>query len=155
FAREVDGQVYAQPLFVEGLLIGGSKHNAVFVATAENSVYAFDADDDQAQSGPLWKSGSLGLPVPRSDVVRDTLIDPAIGIIGTPVIDRASETIFVVAKSKRIDTITDQASLATDDIVTIKTEGTIPGSSWLNAITGNGTVVLAPSFGGDVLSGTW
>jgi outer membrane protein assembly factor BamB len=155
FTREVDGQVYAQPLFVEGLLIGGRKHNAVFVATAQNSVYAFDADDDQPQSGPLWKSGPLGLPVPRSDVVGDTLIDPAIGIISTPVIDRASETIFVVAKSTRIDTITDQANLATDDIVTIKSEGNIPGRSWLNAITGNGTVALAPGFAFDVLSGTW
>jgi hypothetical protein len=155
FTREVDGQVYAQPLFVEGLLIGGRKHNAVFVATAQNSVYAFDADDDQAQSGPLWKSGPLGLPVPRSDVVGDKLIDPVIGIISTPVIDRASETIFVVAKSTRIDTIADQANLATDDTVTIKTEGNIPGPSWLNAITGNGTVALAPGSGFDVLSGTW
>jgi outer membrane protein assembly factor BamB len=155
FTRDVDGQVYAQPLYAENLLIGGGNHNTVFVATAQNSVYAFDADDDHAQSGPLWKSAQLGLPVPRSDVVGDTLIDPAIGIISTPVIDRASATIFVVAKSKRIDTITDQAQLANDDIVTIQTEGNIPGPSWLDAITGNGTVALAPQFGGDVFSGTW
>ena len=155
FTRDVDGQVYAQPLFAENLLIGGHNHNTVFVATAQNSVYAFDADDDQAQSGLLWKSAQLGLPVPRSDVVGDTLIDPAMGIISTPVIDRASATIFVVAKSKRIDTITDQAQLANDDIVTIQTEGNIPGRSWLNAITDNGSVALAPQFGGDVFSGTW
>jgi hypothetical protein len=84
-------------------------------------------------SGPLWKSAQLGSPLPRSDVVADTLIDPAIGIISTPVIDRASGTIFVVAKSKRIDIIADQAELAKDDVVTIQSQGNIPGRSWLNA----------------------
>ncbi len=140
---------------MENLLIGGRNHNVIFVATTQNYVYAFDGDDDQANSGPLWKSGQLGSPVPRSDVVADTLIDPAIGIISTPVIDRASATIFVAAKSKRIDTITDQAELATDDIVTIQTQGNTPGPSWMNAITGNGTVALVPQFGGDILTGTW
>src|SRR5437868_15303022 len=137
-------------------LTGGKRgnHNVVFVATTQNYVYAFDGDDDQSSSGPLWRSSQLGLPVPRSDVVADTLIDPAIGIISTPVIDRSRGTIFVVAKSKRIDTIADQAELATDDIVTIQTEGNIPGRSWLNAITGNSTVTLEKQFGGDALSGT-
>lgn len=60
-----------------------------------------------------------------------------------------------MAKSKRIDTIADQATLANNDIVTIQTLGNIPGPSWLNALTGNGTVALAPQFGGDVFSGTW
>ena len=155
FAHQVDGQIYAQPLFVENLRIGGGNHNVVFVATTQNSVYAFDADDDRAQSGPLWKSPQLGVPVPRSDIVADTLIDPAVGIIGTPAIDRASGTIFVVAKSKRVDTITNEAELANDDVVAIQTEGNIAGRSWLDAVTGNGTVALAPDFGGDVLTGTF
>ena len=154
FTRDVVGQVYAQPLFVEKLLIAGHNHNAVLVATTQNYVYAFDGDDDQANSGPLWKSAQLRLPVPRNDVVADPLIDPAIGIISTPVIDRASGTIFVVAKSEQIDTIVDQADLATNDIVTLQSQGNIPGSSWLNAITSNSTVLLAPHFGAD-LSGTW
>ncbi len=93
--------------------------------------------------------------MPRSDVVADTLIDPAIGIVSTPVVDRAGGSMFVVAKSKRIDTIVDQAALVNDDIVTIQTEGNIPGPSWLDANTGNGTVALAPQFGGDVFTGTW
>src|SRR5262249_27309035 len=136
------------------LSIGGGNHNVVFVATTQNLVYAFDADDE-GQSGPLWKSIQLGAPVPRSDLVGDTLIDPAVGIISTPVIDRASRRIFVVAKSKRLDTITDPASLADGDIVTIQTEGSIPGRSWLDGRTASSTVGLAPEFGGDTFTGTW
>src|SRR6185312_8406861 len=44
FALSVDGQIYAQPLYMPALSIGGSSHNVVFVATMHNSVYAFDAD---------------------------------------------------------------------------------------------------------------
>ena len=58
FSYPVDGQIYAQPLFVPQLSIGGAAHNVVFVATENDTVYAFDADG--SQTTPLW-STSLGI----------------------------------------------------------------------------------------------
>src|SRR5512146_961061 len=54
FARTVDGYIYAQPLYMPGLSIGGKTRNVVYVATEHNSVYAFDADDPNT-SAPLWQ----------------------------------------------------------------------------------------------------
>ena len=87
----VDGQVYAQPLFVSGLSIPGQgTHNVVFVSTMHNSVYAFDADAMSPVS-VLWHV-NLGPSVPAAllfgqygDIANE------VGILSTGVIDlRAS-----------------------------------------------------------------
>src|SRR6266581_4415929 len=44
FERPVEGDMYPQPLIVSGLNIGGGSHNVVYVATAANNVYAYEAD---------------------------------------------------------------------------------------------------------------
>jgi len=53
----VDGQVYAQPLYVANMAIPGQGiHNVVYVVTENDTVYAFDAD---AQRPPLWQTSLL------------------------------------------------------------------------------------------------
>jgi hypothetical protein len=107
FSLPVTGNIFAQPLYVPGLTISGATHNVVYVATAENYVYAFDADS--GNTNPLWVLGqnALGTPVPSQDIcVTDpvecpyTDVIPVIGILATPVIDPVSGTIYVVANSK-------------------------------------------------------
>ena len=102
----VDGQVYTQPLFIPNVTINGNTHNVVYVATENDSVYAFDADQTNAVA-PLWKTSFLTsssvTPVPAGDVfTRYTNhdIDPQIGITGTPVIDTSTNTLYVVAMTK-------------------------------------------------------
>jgi len=63
FSYSVDGQIYAQPLYVPSLSVSGRTHNVVFVATENDKVYAFDAD--RLSNAPLW---------------HDSFINPAQGI---------------------------------------------------------------------------
>ena len=94
----VDGQVYAEPLFLPNLTVNGAAHNVVFVATEHDSVYAFDADATTAIA-PLWKASLLpgGATPVSSNTVNCGDLTPEIGITGTPVIDPATGTLFVVS----------------------------------------------------------
>src|SRR5262245_38566787 len=54
FERAVDDEIYGQPLYVQGVDVPGvGIRNVVYVATNNDSVYAFDADNPSA-SAPLW-----------------------------------------------------------------------------------------------------
>src|SRR5437660_1616928 len=66
FTHEVNGQIYAQPLYVPFLQVTGKGvHHAVIVCTMQNWVYAFDADDDQGPNrDPLWARQLDPNPVP-------------------------------------------------------------------------------------------
>jgi hypothetical protein len=95
----VDGVVYAQPLYLSAINIGGGRHNVLYVATEHDSVYAIDADTGTiyAQVSLLPAGGSTvnsGTDLGCSDLVQE------VGITGTPVIDPASGTLYVVASSK-------------------------------------------------------
>jgi len=94
FSRQVDGQIYAQPLYVGGV----NGKNLVFVATEHNSVYAFDADDKRASAPPRWTM-NLGTPVPASDT-QCSLLGPEVGITSTPVIDVEAKTIWFTSRNK-------------------------------------------------------
>ncbi|TMH84192.1 MAG: pyrrolo-quinoline quinone [Betaproteobacteria bacterium] len=97
----MDGEVYAQPLYVANYLIQGGTHNVVFVATQNDSVYAFDADANPCVQ--YWQKSFLGTgvtTVPPGDTGETGDINTQIGITGTPVIDPATGTLYVVAKTK-------------------------------------------------------
>ncbi|HEX5226294.1 MAG TPA: IPT/TIG domain-containing protein [Bryobacteraceae bacterium] len=90
----VDGAVYAQPLYVAGVAIGGATYNVLYVATMHNSVYAFNADAPQSAT-PLWQV-NLGASIPAG-LFNFTDILPEIGILGTPAIDAKNQIMYVVA----------------------------------------------------------
>ena len=99
----VDGDVYAQPLYLGSLTMSDGKlHNVLFVATQHDWVYAFDANGNNPAAGYLWRTSLLeGTEtwVSSGDVGTGD-ISPDIGVTGTPVIDRGGSTLYVVAKSK-------------------------------------------------------
>jgi hypothetical protein len=111
FSHTVDGDLYAQPLYVPKLAIPGKGvHNVVFVATEADSLYAFDADNDfGANAQPLWQVSVIdaahggsptATPVNAVTELACTAILPQVGITATPVIDLKQGTIYVEAISK-------------------------------------------------------
>lgn len=110
FTRSVDDQLYAQPLVVQQVDIPSSgKRNVVYAATVNNTVYAFDADSANI-SNPYWQKNLTPAgerPVRQVDL---TGACPGnflsnIGIVGTPVIDTVSNTIYLVARSVNPSTV--------------------------------------------------
>ncbi len=97
FSRLVDGQIFAQPLVVTGVMVGAKARDLVIVATQANNVYAFDAQD-AAQTMPVWMV-NLGKPVTPAEVQGTPDIAPLIGITATPTVDLASGTIYVTSKT--------------------------------------------------------
>ncbi|HLY24834.1 MAG TPA: hypothetical protein VKQ72_00750 [Aggregatilineales bacterium] len=148
FTRAVQGDIYAQPLYVSGLVIPGKgTRNVVFVATAHNVVYAFDADDP-AQSAPLWMV-SFGDPF-TANLSPNDIWDGEDGVLGTPVIDLDSDTLYVVAHHNGGGVIMDSEASAPPvpyhdlhalDIATgaekfggpVRIEGSSSGSGWGSA----------------------
>ena len=107
FTRYADDQMYAQPLVKCNLNIPGvGKRNVVFLATVNNTVYAYDADSANI-SVPYWQK-NLNPAKMRTINIKDI---PAscfgiyhdftynMGIVGTPVIDTVTNIMYLVARS--------------------------------------------------------
>jgi uncharacterized repeat protein (TIGR03806 family) len=107
-SRPVDDQIYAQPLVMTNVSIPGrGTHNLVIVATVNDTIYAFDADD-MTVSTPYWQTNLL---VPNSVAPKNSDMTGAcggnyqdfhgnMGIVGTPVIDPLTGTLYVLARTK-------------------------------------------------------
>ncbi len=138
FSYAVDGQVYAQPLYLPGVVIPGKGiHNVIFVATEHDSVYAFDADNFLA--APLWHVSFLnparGVTAASASDLGCGSIAPEVGITGTPVIDQASGTLYVVAMTEEASSDGYAQRLHALDVATgaekpgspVKIQASVPG----------------------------
>ena len=86
-----------------GVTVQRTARNALDVATMNDKVYAFNADS--ASPTPLWMRDFTSPPsvtaVPATDIVATGKnIFGNVGIEGTPVIDRATNTLYLVARTK-------------------------------------------------------
>jgi outer membrane protein assembly factor BamB len=84
WSKHLDGAVYAEPLVIAGVVI---------VATENNSLYAFDA-----QNGAEKWQVNAGAPMPLSSLPCGN-IDP-LGITGTPIYDPQTRLVFAVAETR-------------------------------------------------------
>jgi len=150
FTLPVDGEVYAQPLVVGHLSIGGGNHNVVYVATVNNTLYAFDGDNGRL----YWQKNftrSGWRPPKNTDMTGAcggtyTNFSGSMGIVGTPVIDAASGTMYFVARSTtgsqyvqylHAVSIIDGSEVTSPRVITATTSGTGDGSV-------NGTITFDP-----------
>jgi len=113
---DVAGYVYTQPLVVTGVQIPGhGPRDVVYIATEADSVYALDANSQAGPDGGILWQTSLGEGVNvvtnhefggryHDNVLQDML--PRVGITGTPVIDPATGTLYVVALNREVTTTT-------------------------------------------------
>lgn len=108
----VEGDIYAEPLVVSGLRVHGVLRTVVYVVSERDLVYALDAAD----GARLWGPVSLGTPVPLVSLDCGN-IDP-VGITSTPVIDRTSSTIYVVALTTPDNGATKVYKMAALDLAT-------------------------------------
>ena len=105
FSVPIDDNMFAQVLILTNVNIAGGKHNLAVAATVNNTVFVFDADN-----GNIFWSKNFTPPglriVYNTDFGgcnggKNTDISRNIGIIGTPVIDSVTQTLYFVARGNR------------------------------------------------------
>jgi PQQ-like domain len=146
FSQPIDGYSYSQPLYVSNVAIPSrGVHNVIYVATMNDSVYAFDADSNTGSNAqPLWHvsftNPAAGITtVPTSNLHCTDAITTQVGIMSTPVIDTTSNTMYVVARTLEngdyyfrlhaLDISTGTEKLGGPVAIEASAPGTGPGSS--------------------------
>lgn len=142
----VGGQVYAQPLYVTKVDIPGiGPKNVVYIVDMHNDIYAFDADDPALANKPYWKVSyghSVPLPNPLIGYPGYPDVRVEIGIMSTPAIDRATNTIYFVSKHqtgpdaadisdslRALDLATGQPKFGGSQLITATVPGTGEGGA--------------------------
>ena len=140
FSCPVDGAIYTQPLWIPNLTVNGATHNVVLVATQHDSLFAFDADSSPCAK--LWQAnlidtnhgagaGETTVPSgPTGHLVGagNGDITPEVGVTGTPVIDPATDILYVVSKSVDSGGTTFYQRLHAIDITTGNEKFTVPAN---------------------------
>jgi hypothetical protein len=130
FSGVVSGNIYAQPLYLEG---GPAGQAMVITVTESNNVCALDV----VNGGIIWQR-HLGQPVGHTSLPCGN-IDP-LGITGTPVIDLATRTLFVDAM-----TTPDNGTTKKHLIYALNVDTGTTNSGWpvdLNATVSSGSLAF-------------
>jgi hypothetical protein len=90
WAAHLDSPVPGSPLYVSGLTVAEQRHDVVYAATVNDSVYAVDA----ATGKVLWATKHLREPVTEAQFTGSWFGRGGHGILSTPVIDPASGTLY-------------------------------------------------------------
>lgn len=156
FSYAVDGYCYSSPLYVANLEIPGQgTHNTVFVFTENDSVYAFDADSNQGPNGGLLWHTNLGVALISTYYAtryHHNVLNPLIGITGTPVIDPVSGTLYLDVFSGAVSNTTkgfhtihalDITSGAERPYSPVLVAASVPGSG---VGSSNGVVTFNPEY---------
>ena len=110
FSYNVDGSIYAQPLYVPNVSVAGQgTHNVLYVVTMNDVLYAFDADSNSVNGGLLWSvdfrnsaAGVTAIPITNIVGHNNGNIVGNVGIESTPVIDPNSNTLYLVARTMEV-----------------------------------------------------
>lgn len=96
FSYTIAGYEYGEPLVMSNVSIKGATHNVLYVATEQDNVYAFDAEN-YGTGTPLWE---VSLLKSGETPLTNGPIQPFEGVTSTPVIDPSTNTIYVVSAQK-------------------------------------------------------
>jgi hypothetical protein len=91
-----DGQVYAQPL-----VVSSNGANIVYVATMNDSVYSVNGNSCKIiNHASLLQHGEEAMQCTDVGGGQCHMMSPTLGIMGTPVIDPTTNTIYVVSEAE-------------------------------------------------------
>jgi hypothetical protein len=141
-SAKVDGQIYGQPLAVWN---STTQQNTVYVVTLSDSIYSFNGSTcAQIAHANLLDSGYKPTQVADICGPRCSFIQPQVGILGTPVIDLGTNTIYLDVDEEKTDGSSFQHRIHALDTATLVDK---PAYNSPQTISGSyGAVTFAPKF---------